>query len=158
MTFPVLNPPRVLLHVIIPGCVRQQRARAGGVVFSKKFKRYVPRFYDPSADDKTAFRWQLRAACPTLIPDLTAHIGVRIIAWTSDVNIDWDNIAKFYCDAMSTVKVPKKARKFMDPTKQFAVWGNDRQVEECYVRLHRGAIEEKVEILVYELVHTDGTV
>jgi Holliday junction resolvase RusA-like endonuclease len=144
----MIRPPRILLHVIIPGQPHvQQRHRWGR-----------GRIYDPSSDDKISFQWQLRAACPTLKPELEARIGVRLTVWTSKrsqlekqiENEDADNFLKFYMDAMSPPKTKHKQRP-VDVSRAFAVWGNDNQVDEVHARIWRGATEPRVEILVYVL-------
>jgi len=158
MTFPPLEPPRILLHVTIPGQPHvQQRARVSGTIWSKKGKRFVPRFYDPNSEEKKTFQWQLKAACPTLKPELHARIGIRLDIWTAKHNAakeDCDNFLKFVMDALSPPK-PKRKRKKGEPpidlSKYFAAWGNDNQVDEAYVRIWRGALNPKVEIFVYEL-------
>jgi len=156
MTFPPLEPPRILLHVIIPGQPHaQERARTSGFIRTKTGK-FIPRFYDPNSDEKETFRWQLKAACPTLKPDLHARLGIRLTVWTglrTAPDEDCDNFLKHYMDSMSPPKQPKrkKGRPAVDLSKSFAVWGNDNQVDEAYVRIRRGAANPKVEILVYEL-------
>ena len=145
MSFPPLEPPRILLHVIIPGQPHaQQRHR-----WSRG------RIYDPSSEDKEAFQWQLKAACPTLKPELHARLGIRLIVWTAkhSTQEDNDNFLKFYQDALSPPKSKHKRKKgeSIDLSKYFAAWGNDNQVDESYVRVRRGAANPKVEILVYEI-------
>lgn len=158
--------PRTFLHVNIPGQPQVlERARAGGVVWSAKSKRYVPRFYDPNTDDKQNFQRLLQAACPRLKPELTARMGIKLTVWTGKIgaaNEDADNFLKFYMDALSPPKLPKGRKdepkidrrlrviKFL--TDSFAVWGNDNQVDEVYVRVWRGALQPRVQILVYELL------
>src|SRR5205823_5987895 len=112
-----------------------------------------PRFYDPNSEVKEAFQWQLKAACPTLKPELHARLGIRLIVWTAKnngANEDNDNFLKYYQDALSPA-IPKRKRKKgeepIDLSKAFAVWGNDNQVDESYVRVWRGATDPKVEIL-----------
>jgi Holliday junction resolvase RusA-like endonuclease len=152
MNFPPLEPPQILLNVIIPGepnC--QQRHRWGR-----------GRIYDPSEGDKKIFHGQLQAACPKLKPNLTARIGVRLKVWTTGkrkTQEDVDNFLKFYMDSMSPPKLPR-ARKGhpWDLSRFFAVWGNDNQVDEVYVRVWRVTLQPKVEILVYVLPSEDSVV
>ena len=147
MNFPILEPPRVLLHVIIPGEPHTWQ-RVG---WSRG------RSYDPNSENKQAFQWHLRAACPTLKPDCINRLGLRLIVWTGKMdawNQDADNFLKAYMDFLSPTAPPRRHKhKMQIPVEnQFAVWGNDRQVDEAYVRVHRGSATPKIEILVYELL------
>lgn len=149
MNFPPLEPPRILLHVLIPGQPHcQQRHRWGR-----------GRIYDPSEEDKKIFRGQLQAAVPRLKPDLHARMGIRLTVWTAktgDSREDNDNFLKFYMDALSPPQLPRRPKGAppWDMTRFFAVWANDTQVDETYVRIWRGSIQPRIEILVYELTDT----
>ena len=135
---------RILLNVAIPGepCAQKRHRWARG------------RIFDPSFDDKKDFLWQLKAACPSLKPDLQARIGVRLKVWTSSWKIDADNFLKFYMDALSPWKSKEKRKKAqiaIQTAQAFAIWGNDNQVDDVQVTVHRGGIEPRIEILVYEI-------
>jgi Holliday junction resolvase RusA-like endonuclease len=135
---------KVLLNVSIPGEPQaQQRHRWG-----------KGRVYDPSAADKDNFRWQLRAAVPALRPNLTARIGVRITVYTDSWQHDADNFLKFYMDALSPSrgkKLPKKLRAQL-MAQAFAIWGNDNQVDQVEITVHRNTAPGmgSVHIFVYE--------
>lgn len=150
-----------LLHVSIPGPPHaQQRHRQGGLRVGKS-GRMVPRTYDPSFEEKKAFRNELRACYPRLIPNLDGRLGIRLLVWTASDDEDGDNYLKFYMDALGPQKLPTRPKGISKQSWQierrrllssaYAVWGNDNQVDEIYVRVHRGALEQRVEILVYEL-------
>lgn len=139
MTLP-LDASHIVLHVSIPGPPHAQ----------KRHRWARGRIYDPSSEEKKEFLWQLKAACPRLKPEMGSRIGVRIFAWTKRDSEDADNYLKFYMDAMSPPKTKRKNGLVpVDLSKGFTAWGNDNQVDEAYVRVHRGALELKVEIMVY---------
>jgi Holliday junction resolvase RusA-like endonuclease len=150
MTLPPLEPPRILLHVRIPGePVAQMRAKAGGSRFNKKM-RLIPRFYDPNEKDKEDFQWQIKAAVPTLRPVVRTRLGIFIEIWSAKPPVqkrinrkptgefryvtDWDNYGKFYCDALKGM-----------------AWDDDCWIEDGRVVLHRQALEPAVKIMVWEL-------
>jgi hypothetical protein len=132
---------RVVLHVIIPGKPYAQKRHRWG----------RGRVYDPSAPDKEAFLWELKAACPKLRPDLHSRIGVFLKVRTDSWVEDSDNYLKFYLDAMSPTRRKKRSKKRPDYSQAFAPWGNDNQVDDARIQCIRGVIDQSVEILVWRL-------
>jgi len=147
---------RVLLHVTIPGHpVSWERV---GWSQGKSF--------DPNRAAKTAFLWQLKAAVPNLRPDCQSRMSVRLEFWSAKTdawNEDVDNFCKFYLDALNPEKPRKRRgqkaweydRLVAESMKTaFGPWGDDRQIDELYARVHRSSLNPRVEILVTEFSQT----
>ena len=150
--FPVLDPPRILLHVSIPG----QPISWERVGWARG------RSYNPNYKAKNTFLWQLKAACPILRPDCVNRLGVKFDFWTGKTDAwdeDIDNFVKFYLDALTPEK-PKR-RKGQKPWEYerliaevmktaYGPWADDRQIDKLDAEVHRSAPSPKTEILVFE--------
>ncbi len=115
---------KLLLHVKIPGePIAQERHRWG-----------KGRIYDPKAREKKTFAWQVKAACPGLVPT-DKLCGLILEIWsTTRRRQDWDNFGKFYSDACTGT-----------------VWIDDAQVLDARVIVHRGALEGSTELTIWEI-------
>jgi len=143
---------RILLNVSIPGEPKAQARHRWG----------RGRVYDPCSSDKDKFMWQLRAAVPALVPDVSSRIGIRVIVRTASKATDGDNYLKFYMDALSPrrarQRVPKKMRAQLTAA-AFAVWGNDNQIDVIQLRVVRGVSTEAlgVDILAWTVDDEDAS-
>ena len=126
VTDTVTQMPRVLLHCIIPGEPKSWE-RVG-------WRR--GRAYNPNSEAKSRFLWQVKAATPMLAMDCVSRLGARFEFWIGAKNAwtqDLDNLAKQLLDTLTGT-----------------VWKDDRQIDEIYARVHRGATAPQTEILIYE--------
>ena len=137
--FPVLDPPRILLHVIIPGEPHSWE-RVGTGKFGQR--------YNTNEKQQDNFRWHLKAAAPTLKPNGNVRLGIKLIFCSGDQPVrkrgtlcsslqyrkDYDNLAKFIGDAGNGI-----------------IWEDDSQIDKAEIEVVRMAGQPSTEILVYEL-------
>lgn len=125
----------LILHLVIPGePIAQERHRWGR-----------GHNYDPNARDKKNFQWQVKAACP-MLERQSGRLGIEIYVWSSKRPVkkratgkmvfqtDWDNYAKFYCDALNGL-----------------AWDDDSQIEDGRVVVTRNSEDPRVKILLWKL-------